>query len=646
MAFQNVSELPKNQQSSSVQQKRSMQFMWILFISLAVINVTSALDEDVENDQTKRTATCTGKADIVFLVDSSGSVGQTNFNKTLQFIKDVVNKFSIGSNDVRIGVDTFSTSFRREFTLGRYSSKWSINSALDRIRYRAGGTDTASALSNMTSGSFSRSSGHRTGVRKVAVVITDGKSNSYSQTAAAARQARSAGIYLVAIGIGSGINVTELNAIASTRRNVFTTPSFSALSGLQGLLRTRLCPVMTPKPAACTGKADIVFLVDSSGSVGQTNFNKTLQFIKDVVNKFSIGSNAVRIGVDTFSSSFRREFTLSRYSSKWSINYALDRISYRGGNTVTASALSNMTSGSFSRSAGHRTGVRKIAVVITDGKSSSYSQTAAAARRARSAGIYLVAIGIGSGINVTELNAIASTRRNVFTTPSFSALSGLQGLLRTRLCPVSCTGRRADVMFLLDSSGSVGELNFNKTLQLVRDVVSHFSIGSNAMKVGVDTFATGFRQEILLRSSSSASSFARNVNKIKYDGGSTYTGLGLTGMTTVSFSTEAGHRTGVPKVGIVVTDGQSSSSSNTVAAAKKAKSAGIYLLVVGVGSSVTTSELNSIATYPYSQNVFNAKSYTSMNSLHGVLAARGCARGSRYGKRLAAEEEIPEEHLE
>lgn len=65
----------------------------------------------------------------------------------------------------------------------------------------------------------------------------------------------------------------------------------------------------------------------------------------------------------------------------------------------------------------------------------------------------------------------------------------------------------------------------------------------------------------------------------RYDGGSTYTGLGLTGMTTVSFSTEAGHRTGVPKVGIVVTDGQSSSSSNTVAAAKKAKSAGIVIFV-------------------------------------------------------------------
>jgi hypothetical protein len=49
-------------------------------------------------------------------------------------------------------------------------------------------------------------------------------------------------------------------------------------------------------------KADIVFLLDASGSVGAVNYERTKQFIVDVVTALDIGQAAVRVGLVRFES--------------------------------------------------------------------------------------------------------------------------------------------------------------------------------------------------------------------------------------------------------------------------------------------------------------------------------------------------------
>ena len=45
---------------------------------------------------------CAGQADIVFLLDESGSVGAANFQKMLSFVQNVAKSFTIGPNDVQV----------------------------------------------------------------------------------------------------------------------------------------------------------------------------------------------------------------------------------------------------------------------------------------------------------------------------------------------------------------------------------------------------------------------------------------------------------------------------------------------------------------------------------------------------------------
>lgn len=81
-------------------------------------------------------------ADVVFLVDSSGSVGDDNFRVVKDFIKNTINIFDIGAQYTRIGVLTFSSTPVLRFPLNMYDNKAAILKAIDGIPYSMGGTDT------------------------------------------------------------------------------------------------------------------------------------------------------------------------------------------------------------------------------------------------------------------------------------------------------------------------------------------------------------------------------------------------------------------------------------------------------------------------------------------------------------------------
>ena len=133
---------------------------------------------------------CLQQADLVFLVYGSGSIGATNFQKQKDFLKQVVGKLNVGTNNVHVGLMEFSNYPSMEFPLSKYTSRGDVMTGIDNMNYMGGGTNTADGIKSMTSQMFSQSSGARSNVPRIAIVITDGKSQSSTLTAAAANQAR------------------------------------------------------------------------------------------------------------------------------------------------------------------------------------------------------------------------------------------------------------------------------------------------------------------------------------------------------------------------------------------------------------------------------------------------------------------------
>ena len=79
------------------------------------------------------------------------------------------------------------------------------------------------------------------------------------------------------------------------------------------------------------------------------------QFVKKLTSHFSVSSTETRVSVMTFSSHTQIAIRFSdKYSHQSSLNAAIDRISYFGGGTATALALTTAYNDMFSRRYGAR----------------------------------------------------------------------------------------------------------------------------------------------------------------------------------------------------------------------------------------------------------------------------------------------------
>lgn len=85
-----------------------------------------------------------------------------------------------------------------------------------------------------------------------------------------------------------------------------------------------------------------------------------------------------------------------------------------------------------------------------------------------------------------------------------------------------------------------------------------------------------------------------------------------------------GHRAGVPKIAVVITDGNSANRASTLAEAQKARASGMEVIAIGVGHGINQGELEGIASKPKSQFVYNAENFDVLNTLQASLSSKTC----------------------
>ena len=117
--------------------------------------------------------------------------------------------------------------------------------------------------------------------------------------------------------------------------------------------------------------------------------------------------------------------------------------------------------------------------------------------------------------------------------------------------------RNIDCVFVLDRSGSVGSNNHLIALQFINNVVSFFTIGSNATRVGMIAYASSSVIQFDLNQHSTVSSLQTAISNTFYTGGGTNTQAGLTDARTLLNPTNnRGARVnslGIPKITILIT---------------------------------------------------------------------------------------------
>lgn len=200
------------------------------------------------------------------------------------------------------------------------------------------------------------------------------------------------------------------------------------------------CPLSLASAGCKTVHYDLVFLLDTSSSVGQVDFEKVQQWVANLVDTFEVGADHTRVGVVRYSDQPTTAFELGHFRSREAVKVAARRLAYHGGNTNTGDALRYITRHSFSPQAGGRPGDRafkQVVILLTDGRSQDLVLDAAAA--AHRAGIRIFAVGVGEALK-EELEEIASEPKSahIFHVSDFNAIDKIRGKLRRRLCESEC----------------------------------------------------------------------------------------------------------------------------------------------------------------------------------------------------------------
>ena len=180
---------------------------------------------------------CSGNLvqDVIFVIDTSGSIGSSNFQLIKEFTASIATELNHNSLQNAFGIILFNDHpYVQLFKLQAYTNLFTLLSAIDQLPYDGGLTNTAEALTLLLLTAQNGTLGLRDSSAKVAIVITDGHSDSQSATISAAAALHASNIFDVyAVGV-DGADLTGLEVIASSPEFVHSTSLFNK-AGLQQL---------------------------------------------------------------------------------------------------------------------------------------------------------------------------------------------------------------------------------------------------------------------------------------------------------------------------------------------------------------------------------------------------------------------------
>ena len=186
--------------------------------------------------------------------------------------------------------------------------------------------------------------------------------------------------------------------------------------------------------------------------------------------------------------------------------------------------------------------------------------------------------------------------------------------------------RSVDAVFLLDESGSVSSLDFARSKNFVSAVIAAFPDDNinqqDGSRFGLSIFDDSYRPAFYLSSYSTKSQYRSAVTRVVQLDGGTYLGSALTRILTDQFNEIRGLRpdsSGLPRILVVITDGQSSDS--VALPARRLHDRNIVVYAIGIGNYNPT-QLNQVASS--SSHVYGLSSFSDLGDFTATLTASTC----------------------
>ncbi|XP_039182233.1 collagen alpha-3(VI) chain isoform X11 [Crotalus tigris] len=450
------------------------------------------------------------KRDIVFLIDGSTALGSAPFNAIRDFVAKIINRMEIGPDLIQVAVAQYADSVRPEFYFNSFQTKKDIVTNVRKIKPMGGTTlNTGSALRFVKDNFFTSAAGARIdeGVLPMLILITGGVSR--DDVVQPTQEIKKNGIVVLAVGARNA-DRTELEKIAYEPSLVFTPTEFRTVAltviipDVLSSIRSLPIKILETPSREVVIKRDIVFLLDGSVNVGNTNFPYVRDFLVNLVNSLDVGIDDVRIGLVQFSENPKTEFFLNSFLTKADVLSRLRQLRLQGGSILNSgAALDFVHSNHFTETGGSRKdeNVPQVLVFLAAGPSADAFQDAAnALTRAR---VLTFCVGVRNA-KLAELQQIAFNPQTVYFKDEFSSLPALPQEMISSLTTyisgdveeitITLTENKMDILFLIDGSMNVAG-QFPAIREFVFQIISDLTVRPDVVRVSVAQFSDNVNVE-------------------------------------------------------------------------------------------------------------------------------------------------------
>uniref|UniRef100_A0A915EI39 VWFA domain-containing protein n=1 Tax=Ditylenchus dipsaci TaxID=166011 RepID=A0A915EI39_9BILA len=183
-----------------------LQSLWsIIFLSTLVSAVP--IDNGLIDSELVKECLTNNTVDVVLLLDGSGSIGDDTFQLQLNFAGHLARRLNVTSTGSHLAIVQFAESPQLEISLNQFTNPNQLESAIRRIKYLSGATNTGQALHFALENGFQGARGGS--VPKVVIVVTDGQSQ--DDVSEPSQRLRDGQVLLYAIGVTNLVNVHQLH---------------------------------------------------------------------------------------------------------------------------------------------------------------------------------------------------------------------------------------------------------------------------------------------------------------------------------------------------------------------------------------------------------------------------------------------------
>ncbi|KAL4219316.1 dendrite reproteinration [Mactra antiquata] len=187
----------------------------------------------------------------------------------------------------------------------------------------------------------------------------------------------------------------------------------------------------------------------------------------------------------------------------------------------------------------------------------------------------------------------------------------------------------AEVIFALDCSTSTGIVGFHNLIKFVKNVIHMLDIGPDNTRVGMVPYNENIFSSFSITTYNNKTEIFEAISRIKLWHGLTRTDIALRRMREIFKES----RPGVQKIGIVISDGNSTYQDKTRHEAQLMHEMNIKMFAIGIGNRADLVELQHIATTP--DHLFHVLDVKSLDIIRRQIQKQFCL-GSTYNQPIKA----------